>query len=271
MDQVMRELLRQAMESGDLIALQRLVNELMRAGRSGEIIKVIRDFLKAHPGQAEGVRELAKSLPPKIARKADALAKVVQKWGKLPKVMRWPRLGGPSGGWLLHFKRGVGSVARAVAKTGYRLLAGVGRLMAGAGQGLRVLAGFALRALGPIGLGLTLLAILVLIGIGLYLYLYKSGSTGAPNCDCMGVDAGLLTGPYREQCNGREQRLLSLAADGKLNLQIGDDGKIVSGEFCDPVASGPRAWPVQGAPSKAPEGVPRYQPCTPRGLVQKCD
>lgn len=30
-----------------------------------------------------------------------------------------------------------------------------------------------------------------------------AAGVGAPNCDCMGVDAGLLTGPYREQCNAR--------------------------------------------------------------------
>lgn len=98
----------------------------------------------------------------------------------------------------------------------------------------------------------------------------SSPKIGAPNCDCMGVDFGLLTGPYRKQCNGREQQLLSLAADGKLNLRLGNDAKIASGEFCDPAASGPRAWPLQGAPATPPQGVPRYQECKPQGLIQKC-
>lgn len=98
-----------------------------------------------------------------------------------------------------------------------------------------------------------------------------AGAVGAPNCDCMGVDAGLLTGPYRDQCNGREQELIGLAVKGALQLQIGPQQTLVAGEFCDPVASGPRAWPAQGAPATPPSGVPRYQPCQPTGLVQRCD
>jgi hypothetical protein len=95
--------------------------------------------------------------------------------------------------------------------------------------------------------------------------------TGAPNCDCTNVDAGLLTGPYQDQCNAREQQLIDFAAAGNLKLQLGADGKIASGEFCDPVASGPQAWPVPGAAAEPPAGVPRGQPCTPHGLVQQCD
>jgi hypothetical protein len=94
--------------------------------------------------------------------------------------------------------------------------------------------------------------------------------TDAPNCDCTAVNFGLLTAEFRNECIKREEELIKLAAAGELKLQIDASGKIVSGQFCNSTAMGPRAWPVEGAPSKPPAGVPRARPCVPSGLVRDC-
>lgn len=52
------------------------------------------------------------------------------------------------------------------------------------------------------------------------------------DCDCAGVDAGLLTGPFRKECR---------QAEGALKRACSERGKL-SGR-CHPTASGPRAWP----------------------------
>jgi hypothetical protein len=95
-------------------------------------------------------------------------------------------------------------------------------------------------------------------------------ASGVPNCDCTKIRAGLITRETKQQCDEREQRLLDLAAEGRLGLRLGPENRVAGGEFCDPTASGPDAWPVLNAPAVPPARIPRYTPCTPRGLVREC-
>jgi hypothetical protein len=80
----------------------------------------------------------------------------------------------------------------------------------------------------------------------------KRSLKGLVDCDCEHVDAGLLTGPYINQCRGAEKNLQQLVVDGKFHVEVGPDKKIVSGNLCDPVASGPSAWPLYGSPASPP-------------------
>jgi hypothetical protein len=101
-------------------------------------------------------------------------------------------------------------------------------------------------------------------------------------CDCAHVDAGLLTKEWRRQCADRDAQLRQMAADcgnhldcwrSRFKLKQGPDGKLISGEFCDPSAHGPAAWPVSGGPSAPPPNPSGMgKPCTSTtGLVRKCD
>jgi len=101
----------------------------------------------------------------------------------------------------------------------------------------------------------------------------ESGATaagGGPNCDCPHLDAGLLTKEYQQQCAQREKQLKQLAADDKLNLKLGPDHRLASGEFCDTVAAGPKAWPVPGGPETPPRAPPGTVCTTVSGLVRGC-
>jgi hypothetical protein len=52
------------------------------------------------------------------------------------------------------------------------------------------------------------------------------------DCDCDGVDAGLLTGPFRKECR---------QAESSLKRACSERGKLPG--RCHPTASGPKAWP----------------------------
>jgi hypothetical protein len=111
------------------------------------------------------------------------------------------------------------------------------------------------------------------------------GGGGVAYCDCNNVDAGLLTREYQNQCRARETQLKQLASScgskmgedldctiSSLKLKTGPDGKLVSGEFCDSVSSGPAAWPVGGGPMTPPPRGPEKKPCTKvSGLSRTCD
>src|SRR5689334_5152353 len=46
-------------------------------------------------------------------------------------------------------------------------------------------------------------------------------NSGSVNCDCPHVDAGFLTGPYRDQCFQSEKELQALVAAGKFQVTVG--------------------------------------------------
>ncbi len=166
--------------------------------------------------------------------------------------------------------RGVTTGARWLGKHLWRAWTGVARY---ALSGLRLAAAGIARILpflGPVGTTLLVLGLLVAVGIGLYLLLRNKVPTG-PYCDCTHVEAGLLTREYQNQCRGAEAALVALAAEAKLNLVAGPDGKLVSGAFCDPVTAGPNAWPVKGGPAKPPPRGPDEKPCEEvSGLSRTC-
>jgi hypothetical protein len=75
---------------------------------------------------------------------------------------------------------------------------------------------------------------------------------GLVDCDCEHVSFGLLTGAFIDQCKGSDSHLKQLVAEGTFHVEVGPDQKIQSGDLCDPTASGPSAWPVQGGPANPP-------------------
>lgn len=79
-----------------------------------------------------------------------------------------------------------------------------------------------------------------------------SNVSGAINCDCDHVNAGLLTGPYKDQCHGSEKQLRQKVADNTFKVEVKDD-KIVGGDVCDGVASGDNAWPRKDGPVNPPK------------------
>ncbi|MDP8980229.1 MAG: hypothetical protein M3O35_06530 [Acidobacteriota bacterium] len=81
-----------------------------------------------------------------------------------------------------------------------------------------------------------------------------AGYAGADSvdCDCLHVDAGLLTGSYRRQCIQSEKGLRALAAAGKFQVTVGPAHTLIAGTFCDGITAGPAAWPVYGGPEKPP-------------------
>ncbi len=91
--------------------------------------------------------------------------------------------------------------------------------------------------------------------------------SGAIHCDCEHVDAGLLTGPYKDQCVAAEKKLKAKAAEGTFKVEVKDD-KITGGDICDLVALGPNAWPRQDGPVNPPP-PPGGPPCRyVGGMVQ---
>jgi hypothetical protein len=100
-------------------------------------------------------------------------------------------------------------------------------------------------------------------------------------CDCTNVSAGLLTKEYQKQCGERDAQLRLLTVDcggsvgcysQRLKLTQGPDGKLKSGEFCDSVAYGPAAWPLQGGPVNPPPRPIQKKPCDKvSGLSRTCE
>jgi hypothetical protein len=91
---------------------------------------------------------------------------------------------------------------------------------------------------------------------------------GLVDCDCEHVDAGLLTGPYIEQCEEAESRLMQLVEQGEFYVTVGADEKIQYGHVCDSTASGPSAWPLSGGPANPPPKVDGPRCRYVGGLVQ---
>lgn len=76
--------------------------------------------------------------------------------------------------------------------------------------------------------------------------------SGSVNCDCEHVDAGLLTGPYRDQCMKSEKELREKVANDTFKVTVKDD-LITGGDVCDGVTQGPNAWPKTGGPVTPPK------------------
>lgn len=98
-------------------------------------------------------------------------------------------------------------------------------------------------------------------------------------CDCMGISAGLLTGPWRDQCMSEEATIVKLAgtartaseAAERLGLTADAAGKINGGQVC--YMHGDLAWPIHGAPIAGPAGPVKRggKACKPQGLSQRCE
>lgn len=105
------------------------------------------------------------------------------------------------------------------------------------------------------------------------------GGSSSFSCDCMGIDAGILTAGWRDACISREAQMAALVASAqrprevatRLGVQAGADGTIVAGEVCYP--HGPNAWPVSGGPIDPPANLPPLtsERCRPEGLTMRCD
>lgn len=98
-------------------------------------------------------------------------------------------------------------------------------------------------------------------------------------CDCMGIEAGLLTGPWRDECMSEEAKIVELAgsarsvadAVARLGLTADASGRINGGRVC--FMHGDQAWPIHGAPITGPTGPVRRggKACNPTGLSQRCE
>jgi hypothetical protein len=104
-------------------------------------------------------------------------------------------------------------------------------------------------ALGLAGLAAVVVVLATAAGGGV---LTSSRQAAAVDCDCAHIEAGLLNLGWIPECRRREARVREHAARGALNIKLGPDGKIRSGQLCDPVAHGPLAWPVEGGPARPP-------------------
>jgi hypothetical protein len=93
----------------------------------------------------------------------------------------------------------------------------------------------------------------------------------AINCDCARVDAGFLTGAFRDECRGAEAALNSALQDGTFELTQ-ENGLITGGTVCNGVAAGPAAWPFPGAQyAEAAPSTQQDDSCKKRsGLIQRC-
>ncbi len=114
----------------------------------------------------------------------------------------------------------------------------------------------------------TVLGVLLLAAAAAVLATAAAGRAMTParqaaavDCDCAHIEAGILNLGWIPECRRREKRVREFAARGELNIKLGPDGTIKSGQLCDPVAHGPRAWPVERGPARPP---------APRAGGRKC-
>lgn len=98
----------------------------------------------------------------------------------------------------------------------------------------------------------------------------KEQRVAAVNCDCSNINAGLLNVGWIPECRRHEATLKELAASDALNLQVSEQGLIVSGAVCGPI-NGPAAWPVVGAAKSPPQRGGSEQRCESFvGLTRRC-
>lgn len=258
MDESINELKRLVLEGGDIEALRRLISALARAGRAGEIARVVRQFLAAFPERAAQVLEILQgsTLTKQTARRPKAIAKLVQKLGKLAPKLPKPRPeSGGGGGWAL---------LRNVGKLGYRFAYNL-----------------VLRGVATFGaVGFIVLMLLIIAAIAITIYLFTRNPHDAVSCDCTRVTAGFLTKEHQNQCRTREQKLLDWTKGcrtlqcirDKLKLTIGPGGTLIRGEFCDSVAHGLFGWPVAGGPVEPPARPADEEECKgTSGISRKCN